>query len=345
MAGGGGSTGGNPILAVLGSIAFLVFGTLTVVCKDWQVKAFGFYVPYLWTMMTFLGQSFFFPVYLCSSSSEDGNSAKPPAPLHAYAVVTGFAFVSYIFINMSYNGLPGSILQMMKSMKLVFTCILSYFVLGQGLRKHQILGVSMNVVGILFVGYVALRGTGWSPNGSLAYWGMATTTLSCIVGAFQFVWEAKIMKQYSAPPEKLTAMEGVFGMIFGIVTIVITQALHMENATAAFEEMWSRPMVLLAFSLFLVPCVFSNYSALVVTNNANVVFRSLLDIGRTFTIWLVEIECGWVKFSWCELFGFLTMVFGTLIYNKLLVLPYWSYEEEEPLLPIKAMLKQKDGKS
>ena len=33
------------------------------------------------------------------------------------------------------------------------------------------------------------------------------------------------------------------------------------------------------------------------------------------------------SFSWFQLFGFLFLVFGTLLYNEIIVLPFWGYNQ------------------
>ena len=44
-------------------------------------------------------------------------------------------------------------------------------------------------------------------------------------------------------------------------------------------------------------------------------------------IWFGSVAFGWEKFHWQEIPGFVVLVFGTLIYNEILVLPFLGFDK------------------
>ena len=50
--------------------------------------------------------------------------------------------------------------------------------------------------------------------------------------------------------------------------------------------------------------------------------RSTIDTSRTLLIWTFSVSVGWEPFLGLELLGFFLLVWGTLMYNEILVLPF-----------------------
>jgi hypothetical protein len=64
-----------------------------------------------------------------------------------------------------------------------------------------------------------------------------------------------------------------------------------------------------------------NLCGISVTKYASSAQRSTIDTCRTLFIWLVSLYLGWENFYIGELFGFLLLVIGTLVYNEIFVVP------------------------
>lgn len=327
------------LLPVVVVTAMLFFGTLNVVLKDWQLKL-GFYQPYLWTGVTFLAQIFCLPIHYCIGNRDSGPRTKPPATLYIFALVTLFESAAFYFVNLAYLGLPGSVLQMLKGMKLIFTTILTITVLGKSVRIYQYLGVFVTLVGVVLVGYLSdAKDMGWG-NRSAVVLCLLSMTLSNLIGALAFVWEEKVMKQYSVEPLLLTGMEGVFGVLYSIIVTYCVQVSHVADIKGGISKLEHSGMILFVFLFYTVAIGFYNFSAITVTRYTSALMRSLLEVVRTGTVWVVEITMRWDRFSIPEALGFLIVVCGLLIYSKHIMVPGLSYEEEQSLLPV----KRSDGK-
>lgn len=326
------------LLLVVGCVATLVFGTTSVLLKDWQVKL-GFYEPFLWTWITFVGQSFFLPIYWytpSSTSDVEAAETKAPAPFHMLAVGTFLCFTSLCWGNCAYGGLPGSALNMLKNGRLIFTFLFSVTFLGKHVRAHQCLGVSMVVVGAVILACVAGlgEGTGWASIAK-ARTGLIFALGSCIGGAMQCVWEEATMKQYAVPPQLLTGIEGVAGIVYGIIALVVVNLMQVEDTPAAFDLLCHSKLILCAFVLFFLTVTIYNYAGIVVTKNSSAMGRTFLDVAKTACVWVVEVLCQWSRFTWLGLLGWVLIVSGTMVYSKTMELPCLTYEEAQPLLPTK----------
>ena len=55
--------------------------------------------------------------------------------------------------------------------------------------------------------------------------------------------------------------------------------------------------------------------------------RSTVDTSRTLLVWMTSLAFGWEVFLWQELIGFVILVFGTVVYNEVLILPFWGFKE------------------
>lgn len=322
------------------SAAMLVFGTMNVVAKDWQVKL-GFFEVQLLIVGAFIAQTCLLPVYYFGTrktggEQEEAVEQKPPAPFHAYAVTSLF-FFSYLALKLAaYRGLPGSILQMTNGCKLCFTALFSVTILGHSLRRHHYCGVCLNVFGIMLVGLAALGiGVGWATQSQVVQatiWALS----SCVFGALHLIWQEKTLKQYSVAPELLVGMEGLLGTGYSLVALLLGDVSNLTCVPCALANVWQHKLVLCAFLLSLFAVTTFNYSALIVTQKSNAMVNSLLDVGRALFIWAIEVNLQWVKFSSIELLGFFIMVSGTTIYTKLLVCPFLTAKEEVPLIEDKA---------
>ena len=63
------------------------------------------------------------------------------------------------------------------------------------------------------------------------------------------------------------------------------------------------------------------------TKYASAAQRSTIDTSRTVFIWIVSVLLGLEKFVALEIPGFVILAFGTLLYNEILVIPWFGFNE------------------
>jgi hypothetical protein len=58
--------------------------------------------------------------------------------------------------------------------------------------------------------------------------------------------------------------------------------------------------------------------------------RSTIDTCRTLFIWVVSLGLGWESFKWLQVAGFALLVYGTFLFNDLIMPPFKSWVERHP---------------
>jgi len=311
-----------------------VLGIATAVLRDAMVKV-GFYYPLLWTVSLCVFQSSLVPVSWCTArntASDEHPSKSSGAPLYFYPIVSSFAYVSLACTGFANGALPTSILQLMKAVKLVTVTSLSVTFLGKRLQTHQTLGICLSIIGIgLIVFAAAVVGIGWASR-SVALTGFGFAFVATVFQSLQNVWEEDAMKRYDIAPDRLTGIEGVVGAFYGACALVGANLLGIENTSTAVEALGTNSLALTIFLTFLLLIPVVKFSARAVTAHGSAIARALVEVGRTFAIWIVEIMFHWDRFSWAELCGYMVVTLGTMVYSKLVCVPFIVYHEGEPLL-------------
>lgn len=87
----------------------------------------------------------------------------------------------------------------------------------------------------------------------------------------------------------------------------------------------SLPCLLLTFGLA-ISIGFYNVFGITTTKVASSAQRATIDTSRTLTVWIASVSLGLEPFHWQSIFGFVFLVFGTLIYNEILILRFWGLD-------------------
>jgi len=70
-----------------------------------------------------------------------------------------------------------------------------------------------------------------------------------------------------------------------------------------------------------------NSTGIACTKYASAAQRSTIDTSRTLTIWLLSLALGLETFHPWEIPGFILLAAGTLLYNEIVVFPYWGFDQ------------------
>lgn len=104
----------------------------------------------------------------------------------------------------------------------------------------------------------------------------------------------------------------------------------LEDTGFAFQQMWDNKAIL--FLNLGIICSISSFNAfgVAVTKNASAAQRSTIDTSRTVLIWiffLIYPGIGHEHFQALQLLGFVILVTGTLVYNEIVVVPFWGLDQ------------------
>lgn len=132
----------------------------------------------------------------------------------------------------------------------------------------------------------------------------------------------------------VVGIEGFWGLSIYVIILFILQKIEcdpemsfcnpsgqLENVTQALTQYSENPpLIFLSGGLVLTIAGF-NVTGQIITKYASAAQRSTIEQCKTLSIWLCFLALGQERFLWGELFGFVILVSGTLIYNEIIILP------------------------
>jgi uncharacterized membrane protein len=149
--------------------------------------------------------------------------------------------------------------------------------------------------------------------------------------------EEKLLGDYYLDPLKVVGLEGLWGLLITIVMLVIFQQIHcsseqlcyygrLEDTTRAFQDFGANWVILLLSVLICFSIASFNAFGVTVTKNASSAQRSTIDTSRTVLVWIFQLATRQEKFKVLQLVGFIILVCGTLVYNEIVVVPYYGFD-------------------
>src|ERR1700689_3609547 len=103
--------------------------------------------------------------------------------------------------------------------------------------------------------------------------------------------------------------------------IISNSSSHFENVPDAFVQMKNSGIVMTAVLGNTFSIAFFNYFGISVTKTMSATTRMVLDSMRTFAIWGISLAIGWQDFQYLQIIGFIILLLGTCIYNKIFWVP------------------------
>eukprot|EP00931_Biecheleriopsis_adriatica_P023682 TRINITY_DN14900_c0_g1_i1.p1 TRINITY_DN14900_c0_g1~~TRINITY_DN14900_c0_g1_i1.p1 ORF type:complete len:354 (+),score=55.13 TRINITY_DN14900_c0_g1_i1:1-1062(+) len=263
------------------------------------------------------GELLCLPVYLCLRWW--GVVQVKEAPKWIFLVPCCCDLIATSLLCMGLTYIAVSVAQMCRGTIVVFVCLLSYALLGKMQRNFQICGVALVTSGIACVSLSTLTGSRNHNPANLAM-GMLLCVFAQTFQASMFVYEEKIMSKYSVEPLQVVGMEGLFGVGITASLLMVLSPLGFANLTGAIHQissseplLWSVVGSCCAASIF-------NFCGAKVTQKASSVARTTVRMSTTILVWFVELAVGWNTFSFLQLLGFIMVAWGTLVYNRIIVL-------------------------
>lgn len=265
--------------------------------------------------------------------------------------------IQYIGLTLTY----ASSFQMLRGAVIIFTGVLSMFVLRRRLAWFKWFGILFVITGLTTVGVCDLlnqqnkngNGTDPHPNSTAALFEskemilmgadnhtssdilLGDTLIVCaqIIVASQMVYEEKFISKYNVPALQAVGWEGTFGFLT-LSTLLIPMYFipvperfgdnprHvLEDAYDGLYQLGHNPLLLGAFCTTILSIAFFNFAGISVTKEMSATTRMVLDSIRTLVIWTVSLAVGWQAFYALQLLGFALLVFGMCIYNDILIGP------------------------
>ena len=226
-------------------------------------------------------------------------------------------------------------------MIIIVTAVMSILFLNRKLFRHHWSSVGVIFTGVALVGIAAVVSSANSEE-AVNPLGIILLILAQLFSGGLYIVEEKLLGDYYLDPLKVVGLEGLWGLIMTLILLPIFGLIKcgpgelcyygtLEDTTRAIQDFGANPL-LIWLSVFICFSIGSfNVFGVSVTKNASAAQRSTIDTSRTVLIWIffLTIKIPNVPgetFSFIQLIGFILLVFGTLVYNEIIVLPFFGFD-------------------
>ncbi|KAJ2063805.1 hypothetical protein GGI17_001437 [Coemansia sp. S146] len=288
---------------------------------------------------------------------EESGAPRQPKPIAGYATLWMWVpavcdLLGTTLMNVGLFFTTASVYQMLRGAVVVFSGLFSVLFLGHRLARFQIIALLLVVVGVTIVGLsniisppAQLRSLRrYAPQSTAEFgehadeinsdaWkavlGVVLVLGAQVFTATQFVVEEKIIRHYHLTPLRAVGLEGSFGALTVMAAIPV---LHLTigrahpggyfDAPEGFRQIVQNPAVWQTSIYIMLSIAMFNFFGLSVTRYLSATSRATIDTCRTLFIWMSSIALGWEAFSWIQVIGFVVLVYGTFIYNRVIASPF-----------------------
>lgn len=308
---------------------------------------------------TWLGSLSLFMTYLLNiktlTRGQFCNTAFLRRPFLQIALATFLNLSAGILSNVTSLYLNYSVSLMLRSSTLVFGAIINVYYLKRPLPTYQIYSVLLTIFSIFFVGLAALfsktKTTHREASSFVISIIIIVRVLSKSLQAISMIIEEKVMSSYSMTPVEMTGLSGVWNILFSSFVLVFVSVFDYEDLSETFSMMKSSSAILWLSILSVVVFGVWTVLSLNITRKLSAVARMVFDQLTIVFVWIVQLAIhwfvsgnslleekygrageAWTNWSWLQLFGFVLMVLGACVYQKIIKLPWIDYYEYENLL-------------
>jgi drug/metabolite transporter (DMT)-like permease len=251
---------------------------------------------------------------------------------------------------------PASTYQMMRGCIVVITAFMSIIFLGRKQYRHHWVGIVCIISGVAWVGAVSVGSSSGGSAGAQLF-GIVLLLVGQLFAGAQFITEEKILGDYYLEPFKVVGLEGMWGLTYYLALLPIMQMVqcgnqvdpktfgllcnygYLENSSFAFNQMGQNGWIIFLIFLTIISIAAFNSFGIATTKYASAAQRSTIDTSRTLTTWILSVLLGLETFIALEIPGFILLAFGTLLYNEIIVLKFWGFDQYT-----KTALKEREGK-
>lgn len=334
-------------------LSFVFVGSVQGIFIKLQSKSYKtvldypFKHPFFQCFLMFIGESICIFLWLFKKNhylSQVNNNNKSPNKL-LFLIPTFCDIIATVLLNISLFGLSASTFQMLRGGVILTTCLLSYLFFKRKPKNFQVLGIFIVLIGLVLVGF------SYKTEKENSYISIIILIISLFFTSFQFVFEEKLANNYKTHPIQIVAYQSFYGMLtFAILLPIFTYIpcdkvilgienicsynehgeLYVENFLFAVKQMFDKaPLAIYCF----VCCIaigILNYIGVMISKLSSSQTRSIMGTTRTLFIWIffifVEVGSEKEEFKPLQLCGFILLIIGQLIYNKIVVVSLFNLD-------------------
>jgi hypothetical protein len=240
----------------------------------------------------------------------------------------------FMFIGLALSA--ASVYQMARASLSIFVAIYSVVFLKQKIFRHQVTGIVMLFIGLIIVGTSHIVHQSASSDDPI--WGGIILIISQVIAAAVLVVEEYLLRIINVEPLHATGVEGMCGFVYTLILLPVLYVIpcnsdtvcsngRVEDSILAIEQLMSDGWLLLLWISFMVTIAMLYWTGIYTTKYASALARSTYETSRSIAVWMFSIIIGWEAFEYLQLLGFMVMTLGLLLFNEIIVFPYFGFRE------------------
>ncbi|OHT00210.1 putative integral membrane protein [Tritrichomonas foetus] len=254
-------------------------------------------------------------------------------------------------VSMMYLGI--SIVMILNCSKVIFTAFLSSIINKKSIYGFQWFGISVMVAAIAIVSMAAFftpTSIISNPSKIMISVSIVLKILSQLIFAIKVSIEEHLTQKIKMNSSLIVAIEGIWGFIICcFICLPIVNIIPGKEGGGFHENTKDTIMMIKNSRIILLILVFEvallllfNICCMTVVETTDAVMAVIYDLSRTAVVWMVQIIIfyifqgtvndqykaigeKWTKWSWIQLFGFLFLSTGILIYKGAFTLKCFDY--------------------
>ncbi|KAL4482455.1 hypothetical protein ABPG72_001431 [Tetrahymena utriculariae] len=323
-------------------ISSQVFSSLYNIILNQQNRAYVngdlFYHPYCQILLVSISQClcyFLFSIYKSQYrikyeediKEEKGKRLSTNFKIYIFAIPSFLNFVTQVFQIFTFYSLSKGWSYQLQNGFLIMMALSSIFLLKRKLHRQHFLGLSLIYFGLFFIGL--MLSIDYSQSTQVVYYFLYV--FSWFSYAAQLSCEEKLYSKYQLNPAQVAAYEGIFGIIFASLGVLISGFIYCDNYQPCYDQQdnfgqfmkqvfsFSNANV---FFLVIGGVLFSTFSICTgqaVIKQMSGLTRAILDRTSLFFSWILFVILRQENFQWYILFGYSFCIFGAIIFCEIIV--------------------------
>lgn len=220
---------------------------------------------------------------------------------------------------------------------IIFTAIISKFMVKRMIYSHHILGCVFSMIGFIIVGTAGVLGSQQDDarySESDLIIGVIMNIIYMVVSSLMSCVQELILRKKSIDVQRMIGLEGQFGLIWSFLFCVIASYIHCPNTgichkegylddfVMSIEEIWTQPGLLFWCASAAVAVLMLNLFGLMVVKHMSAVYKAFWGSMSTIIIWIVNVLAGNEDFvlvpALVQIGGFLFLILGNFTYNEII---------------------------
>lgn len=281
---------------------------------------------------------------------EDPDNLPEVKPWY-FIIPCGCDLIGSTLLNFALLNMAGSVFQMLRGGIIIITAIMCIIFLKTYPKNFQWLGVGTVFVGIFLVGLATQLDTTETTE-TTNFLGIILLIISLLFQGFQFIYEESTLSKYKCHALQVIAWEGTWGFLAFLILLPIFEFIpcnfssketfcsvnengeyYLEQTIFAFRQMAAQWQLFLYCILQTFSICFFNLFGIMIVEYSSSTTRSVMDSTRTVLVWvfflIVPMADGQLleHFLVLELIGFLILLFGQLVFNGIIVIPFFGFDK------------------